>query len=84
MMAARLLPAASITARTSSMRVSSDGTSFTMSDMPVPRLSNVISRPMLPRRSFRRRRPGTSQVISTCEAAPGTNTMSNGPSPDTW
>jgi hypothetical protein len=42
--AARREPAASITARTSSMRVSSVGAPSTGSDIPVPRLSNLISR----------------------------------------
>ena len=41
---ARSDPAASITARTSSMRSSSVGTSFTGSDIPMPRLSKRISR----------------------------------------
>ena len=42
--AARSDPAASITARTSSTRCSSVGTSLTGSDSPVPRLSKTISR----------------------------------------
>jgi len=33
-----------MTARTSSMRTSSEGAPLTRSDIPVPRLSNVISR----------------------------------------
>jgi len=42
--AARRDPAASITARTSSMRVSRSGIPVTRSERPVPRLSKMISR----------------------------------------
>jgi len=42
--AARSEPAASITARTSSMRSSNEAGAATGSDRPVPRLSNRISR----------------------------------------
>jgi hypothetical protein len=42
--AARREPTASMIARTSSIRVSSVGAPLTRSDMPVPRLSNRISR----------------------------------------
>ena len=44
--AARSEPTASITARTSSIRSSSEATPLTRSDRPVPRLSNRISRPI--------------------------------------
>jgi hypothetical protein len=44
-------PAASITATMSSARSSRVGTPGTRSDRPVPRLSNMISRPMAASRS---------------------------------
>jgi hypothetical protein len=53
--AARVDPTASSTARTSSIRVSSDGVSRTRSDSPAPRRSNLISRENRARRSLNER-----------------------------
>jgi hypothetical protein len=82
---ARSDPAASITARTSSIRAASGGGSSigTGSDSPVPRLSNRIS---LLIEASRRRNParrGSCQDISRLDTQPGTNTRSTGPSPST-
>ena len=82
--AARSEPAASMTARTSSMRVSNVGMPLTRSDMPVPRLSKRMSRQNDESRRLKAAIPGTSQASSTCETKPGTCTTSNGPSPVTW
>jgi hypothetical protein len=76
-------PAASMTARTSSIRVSSVGAPTTWSDMPVPRLSKWIGRENDASCSKKARAFGTSQPSSTFETAGGTNTTSNGPSPTT-
>ena len=62
---ARSEPAASITARTSSIRVSSVGAPSTRSDMPVPRLSKIIRWAKLPSRSNSPRMAGTCHAIST-------------------
>jgi hypothetical protein len=51
MIAARFEPAASMTARTSSIRVSRSGMPVTRSERPVPRLSNRIRRQNLDIRS---------------------------------
>ncbi len=71
---ARSEPAASSTARRSSIRCSSDGSAFvgTGSDMPVPRLSNRISRENAASRWKPAERSGSSQASSTCETQPGT------------
>ena len=84
--AARSDPAASHTAWTSSIRVSSVGRadSGTRSESPVPRLSNRISREKLASRSKKRAIVGSSQAASTWETQPGTQTRSRGPSPTTW
>ena len=82
--AVRSEPAASITARTSSIRASSENPPSTLSDMPVPRLSKMIKRAKPDNRLNQRSSDGTCQDISTCEAEPGTNTTSNGPAPVTW
>src|SRR3954451_10016598 len=81
--AARSLPAASITARTSSIPSSSVATAPTLSERPVPRLSNRISRLKELRREKKRARAGLSQAISRLEMKPGMKTMSNGPFPTT-
>jgi hypothetical protein len=82
---ARVEPAASSTARTSSMRASSPGSALTgtRSDSPVPRLSNRISRENEASRRRKSAAAGTSQVVSTFETKPGTITRSRGPSPIT-
>ena len=83
--AARSEPAASRTSRISSMRCSSVGRRSlgTLSERPVPRLSNRIKREK--DASLRRKRAysGTSQLSSTFEIQPGTQIRSNGPSPTT-
>jgi hypothetical protein len=87
--AARSEPAASITARTSSIRVSRLAMPATRSDAPVPRLSKTISRAndaMRSRKAANASRNGVSasHMSSTFETAPGMRTRSNGPSPTTW
>ena len=68
--AARSDPAASITARTSSMRVSSVGDLLTRSDRPVPRLSKRIRRENEAIPSRRWAKSGCSHRSSTFEIAP--------------
>ena len=80
---ARDEPAASITARMSSIRSSIVGGLVAGSDMPVPRLSNTINRENDARRVKKRARLGSSHATSTCETKPGTRTRSVGPSPST-
>lgn len=72
--AARSDSAASITARTSSIRSSSVGKldSGTGSERPVPRLSNRIRREKRARRRKNRSWVGSSQAPSTFETQPGT------------
>ena len=70
--AARSDPAASMTARTSSIRSSSVGAPTTGSESPVPRLSNMIKRANDVRRSIMWTTGGISQASSTCEMKPGT------------
>ena len=77
-------PAASMTARTSSIVVSSDCTSRTRSERPVPRLSSISTRPNAARPSTWRTSSGCSQVESRSPVIPRTKTMSVGPSPTTW
>ena len=76
-------PAASITARTSSIRCSSVGRVATGSESPVPRLSSRIKRQKDVSRRRNLANDGSSQAFSTCETQPGTRTRSNGPSPTT-
>jgi hypothetical protein len=81
--AARLDPTASITARASSIRVSSVGAPLTRSDMPVPRLSNRINRQNEESSS----REDANDVVQTSSAwvtNGGMKTTSKGPSPVTW
>ena len=73
-----------MTARTSSIRVSSVGTPATRSDSPVPRLSSMSSRPFSAIPMTWRTRSGFSQVESRSPANPRGNTRSTGPSPITW
>src|SRR6266545_5832225 len=82
--AARLEPTASITALTSSMRVSSVGAPLTRSDMPVPRLSKRMSRQKEASRSRVGANEGIVQTSSTCVTNGGMKTRSKGPSPRTW
>ena len=77
-------PAASITARTSSIRSSRVGTSATGSDSPVPRLSKRIRRENEPSRSKKRANGGDSHWSSKWVAKPRTRTGSSGPSQTTW
>jgi hypothetical protein len=80
------LPAASMTAVTSSILCSSVGATpgAIGSDSPVPRLSNTMKRPSELMRRTKRRHWGCSQSTSMWDAIPGTRTMSSGPSPMTW
>ena len=82
--AARSDPAASMTARTSSMRSSRVGASVTGSDSPVPRLSKTIRRENELSRSKKRANGGASHWSSRWVAKPSTSTRSIGPSPTTW
>ena len=52
--------------------------------MPVPRLSNTISRENDASRVRNRASRGSSHATSTWETNPGTRTRSIGPSPTTW
>ena len=81
--AARSEPAASNTARTSSMRSSSGAGAATGSESPVPRLSNRISRENEASLSRNLAMRGSAHCRSRCETNPGTNTRSSGPSPTT-
>jgi hypothetical protein len=56
----------------------------TGSDRPVPRLSHRTSRENDARRPNSAVHRGLSQYWSTSDTNPGTNTMSDGPSPTTW
>jgi hypothetical protein len=76
--------AASITARTSSMRVSMLGMLATRSDRPVPRLSKRMSRQKDARWLRNPATAGCSQKTSMLDTQPGTSTRSVGPSPTTW
>jgi hypothetical protein len=82
--AARSEPTVSMTARTSSMRVSRFGMSVTRSESPVPRLSKRISRVNEASRARNRAQAGSSQKTSMFETQPGTSTRSRGASPTTW
>jgi hypothetical protein len=68
--AARADPTASITARTSSILVSSVGAPGTRSDMPVPRLSKTIRRALETRRGRRTSNGGVDHPSSTCDTNP--------------
>src|SRR5438034_6747293 len=68
--------AASITARTSSIRCSSVGMSLTRSESPVPRLSKRINRENEARRCRNAAARGSSQKTSRLDAQPGTSTRS--------
>src|SRR3990172_1959428 len=79
-------PRASITARTSSIRSSSVGSSEidTGSDRPVPRLSKRMRRENDDRRCRKPAKAGCSHDSSTLDTQPGIQTRSIGPSPATW
>jgi hypothetical protein len=83
---ARSEAAASITARKSSMRCSSVGSSATGtgSDSPVPGLSKVMTRLKAASRSMKRASPGICQVSSRWLTKPGMKTTSTSPAPNTW
>ena len=81
--AARAEPTASMTAPMSSIRSSIDGGLATGSDMPVPRLSNTISRENDASRVEKPGKAGSSHATSTWETKPGTRTRSIAPSPMT-
>ena len=66
------------------MRASSVGTSRTRSDNPVPRRSNLITRPSEASRSKKAWSPGFSACTSRLPTKPLTKTMSMGPSPTIW
>ena len=70
--------------RQPSSRPSSRAATATGSERPVPRSSNVISRPNAWRRSNARAKCGSSHINSTCVANSGMNNRSMGPSPETW
>ena len=60
------------------------GKPVTRSDRPVPRLSKMMMRALLPNWSSQRAKPGSSQQASACDTKPGASTRSTGPSPNTW
>ena len=78
-------PTASITARASSIRTSSDGSrsSDTRSESPTPRLSNTITRENDASFVKKRANRGSVHIFSMCVTQPITNRMSTGPSPNT-
>ncbi len=83
-MKARSLPTASITARMSSVRSSRVAGPDGLSLIPVPRLSNRISRANELSRSISQAASGMSQNSSRCETLPTACTRSTGfPSPVT-
>ena len=82
--AARSEPAASITARTSSIRSSSVAAFGTGSESPTPRRSKRITRANELRRSTKRVCAGLSQIRSRWEMNGKATTTSIGPSPTTW
>ena len=82
--AARSDPAASITARTSSIRSSSVGAVATGSDSPAPRRSNWMTRANEPSDWSSRAAGSCSQISSMCVTNPVTSTRSRSPSPKTW
>ena len=82
---ARSLPAASSTTRMSSIRSSSVGrrSGGSRSESPVPRLSHMITRPSVVRRSSQRACAGTSQAVWKDPIQPKVTRMSRSPSPNT-
>jgi hypothetical protein len=82
--AARSTPAASITARTSSIRVSRSGGLANRSDIPVPRLSKTNTRIWRDSRFIKRAYLGCSQYTSKCEIQPWMTTSVIRPSPKSW
>ena len=82
--AARSTPASSITARMSSMRVSSVGTSRSRSDRPMPRLSNIRTRAKEARPSTCLTNSGWSHTEARSDRLPRITTRSIGPDPNDW
>jgi hypothetical protein len=74
-------PAASMTARTSSIWSSSVGAPKSGSERPEPRRSNVITRANPVSRAITRSSEGSAQRYSTWEIHGGIQTRSVGPSP---
>lgn len=81
---ARSIPAASMTAITSSTCSSTGGMGATRSESPVPRRSIMAGRDESASRRKNRASRGSSQRISTLPPKPGTSTRFSGPSPTTW
>src|ERR1700761_790169 len=83
---ARSIPFSSSTARRSSIHSSMDGSSVAGrgSDRPVPRLSNVSTRPNLASRPMNSASGGTSHWLSTLLNHWVSSTTSTGPSPTSW
>ena len=81
--AARLEPAASITARTSSIRSSSVAARSTGSERPTPRRSKRITRANEPSLRVKCAKAGFSQSRSRCETKGKAMTRSISPSPTT-
>src|ERR1700759_2206818 len=83
---ARSIPFSSSTARRSSIHSSMDGSSDagTGSDRPVPRLSNVSTRPNRASRPMNSASGGTSHWLSTLLNHWVSSTTSTGPSPTSW
>src|SRR5512132_2256978 len=73
-----------MTARRSSILVSSVGTWRTGSERPLPRLSNRRTRAYSARSSTWSTKSGMSQPARRSARVPRTNTRSIGPSPTTW
>ena len=69
---ARRDDAASMTARTSSIRVSRSAIPRTRSESPVPRLSKMMNRENDASRPKKAARGGSCHISSTLETAPGT------------
>ena len=83
---ARRDPTVSITEPMSSIRSASDGVSRrrSRSDMPIPRLSKVITRVNADNLRRKRASSGSCHANSTWEIKPGTTTRSTGPVPKAW
>jgi hypothetical protein len=81
MTTARFELTVSMTARTSSIRSSSEGAPEIRSDNPWPLLSKVTTRVNAERRRRNAVYPGDSCRNSMCDTTPGTMMISTGPSP---
>jgi hypothetical protein len=82
--AARSEPAASITARTSSIRSSSVGAPATGSERPTPRRSKTSTLAKEPSRRRKRDIAGLSHIRSRWERKGKASTRSISPSPNAW